>query len=130
MGQAVIDQAESKNGATGYSNSDLQEQLADAQAQMDAIGQAFAVIEFEPDGTIITANDNFTSTVGYSLSEIQGQHHRLFCDSKYANSPEYRDFWARLGRGESRFGKGGKRVNSNALAKAAKRSGFKLATAP
>jgi methyl-accepting chemotaxis protein len=91
-------------------------QLIDAQAQLGAIHAAFAVIEFQPDGTIITANENFLNTVGYTLAEIQGQHHQKFVDPEYARSPEYRNFWAKLGRGESqmgefhRFGKGGKEV--------------------
>ena len=104
------------NGAAVADDGSLRDQLAESKSQLDAIGRAFAVIEFEPDGTILTANQNFLSTVGYSLNEIQGQHHRLFCDPKYANSPEYTDFWARLGRGESqagefqRIGKGGKEI--------------------
>ncbi|WP_254510160.1 methyl-accepting chemotaxis protein [Anatilimnocola floriformis] len=90
--------------------------LFDSQAQLAAIGAAFAVIEFQPDGTIITANENFLNTVGYTLAEIQGQHHQKFVDAEYARSPEYRNFWTRLGRGESqsgefqRFGKGGKEI--------------------
>ena len=92
------------------------EKALDFQNQIEAIGEAQAVIEFEPDGTIITANSNFLNALGYSLNEIQGQHHRKFVDPDYGNSPEYRDFWARLGRGESqsgefqRFGKGGKEI--------------------
>jgi PAS domain S-box-containing protein len=65
-----------------------------------AINKSQAIIEFNLDGTIITANDNFLSTMGYTLSEIQGQHHRIFVDSDYANSNEYRDFWLALSRGE------------------------------
>ena len=91
-------------------------QLLDAEAKLGAIDAAFAVIEFQPDGTVITANENFLNTLGYSLAEIQGQHHQKFVDPEYARSPEYRNFWARLGRGESqtgefqRFGKGGKEI--------------------
>ncbi|WP_281269959.1 methyl-accepting chemotaxis protein [Crenobacter cavernae] len=72
-----------------------------------------AVIEFAPDGTILTANDNFLAAVGYSLADIQGQHHRLFCDDAYMKSPEYAAFWQRLNRGEymagqfQRRGRGG-----------------------
>ena len=68
------------------------------------------------DGTIITANDNFTATVGYSLNEIKGQHHRMFVEPEYANSIEYKSFWERLNRGEyesseyKRVGKGGKEI--------------------
>lgn len=93
-----------------------QTELLDAQAQLAAIHAAFAVIEFQPDGTIITANENFLKTVGYTLSEIQGQHHQKFVEPEYARSPEYRNFWAKLARGESqmgefrRFGNGGKEI--------------------
>ncbi len=91
-------------------------QNADFEGQLMAIGKAQAVIEFNLDGTIITANDNFLNTLGYRLDEVQGKHHRMFCDPAYAAGPEYREFWAKLGRGEyeaaeyKRFGKGGKEV--------------------
>ncbi|MDP1092508.1 hypothetical protein Q6316_30185, partial [Klebsiella pneumoniae] len=52
---------------------------SEANAKLDAIGRAMAVIEFNLDGTIITANDNFLQRMGYILAQIQGQHHRLFC---------------------------------------------------
>ncbi|NIR14215.1 MAG: PAS domain-containing protein, partial [Desulfobacterales bacterium] len=63
--------------------------ILDIQGQIDAIGKSQAVIEFNMDGTIITANDNFLNTLGYSLDEIKGKHHRMFCETAYANSPEY-----------------------------------------
>lgn len=94
----------------------LQAELSDKRAQLAAINSAFAVIEFQPDGTILNANENFLSTVGYSLNEIQGKHHQTFVDPEYARSAEYRGFWAALARGESqvgefrRFGKGGKEI--------------------
>jgi methyl-accepting chemotaxis protein len=75
-----------------------------------------AVIEFEMDGTIIHANENFLVTLGYGLAEIQGKHHRMFAEPSYAQSPEYAEFWAKLNRGEfesaeyKRIGKGGKEV--------------------
>lgn len=84
--------------------------------KMRAIDQVQAVIEFQMDGTVITANDNFLKTLGYTLDEIKGQHHRMFCDPAYVNSPEYPAFWAKLNRGEydagtyQRVGKGGKDV--------------------
>ncbi|HVJ66177.1 MAG TPA: PAS domain-containing methyl-accepting chemotaxis protein [Bdellovibrionota bacterium] len=90
------------------------------QGMIDALNRVQAVIEFHLDGTIITANENFTSTVGYSLDEIKGKHHRMFCDPAYASSPEYQAFWQKLGRGEfdageyKRFGKGAKEVWINA----------------
>ena len=72
----------------------------DLQGKVDAINRSQAVIEFELDGTIITANDNFLNTLGYTLEEIQGQHHRIFCDPDFAQSPEYKAFWAKLNQGE------------------------------
>ncbi|WP_257572640.1 PAS domain-containing methyl-accepting chemotaxis protein [Janthinobacterium sp. UMAB-56] len=59
-----------------------------------------AVIEFELDGTILHANDNFLRVVGYTLAEVQGKHHAIFCDPDYVKTAEYSDFWASLGRGE------------------------------
>ena len=86
------------------------------QGKIDAIGKSQGVIEFNMDGTVITANENFLQVVGYSLGEIQGQHHRMFCDSSYVSSPDYKAFWEKLNRGESdtgeykRLGKGGTEV--------------------
>ena len=66
------------------------------------------------DGTVITANQNFLSVLGYTLAEIQGKHHSLFVDQAYRSSPEYKQFWEALNRGEyqaaqyKRIGKGGK----------------------
>ncbi len=76
------------------------QQSADAQGQIEAIGRSQAVIEFELDGTILNANQNFLDAVGYRLEEIVGQHHRIFVDPNEASSPEYQEFWARLARGE------------------------------
>ena len=84
--------------------------------KISAIGRAQAVIEFNLDGTIITANENFLATVGYRLEEIQGKHHQMFVAPAERESAAYREFWAALGRGEfqsaeyKRFGKGGKEV--------------------
>ncbi|MEI8014436.1 MAG: PAS domain-containing protein [Nitrospira sp.] len=89
---------------------------ADFEGKMAAVSKAQAVIEFNMDGTAITANDNFLNTLGYSLDEIKGKHHRMFCEPAYTNSPEYQAFWAKLNRGEfdagtyRRIGKGGKEV--------------------
>ena len=58
------------------------------------------VIEFTPDGYILNANANLLSTVGYALDEIQGKHHRIFCERDYAASQAYRDFWTHLNAGE------------------------------
>ena len=91
-------------------------QTADFQGQLAAISKSQAVIEFGLDGIIQTANDNFLKTLGYTLEEIRGKHHRIFCDSTYTGSQEYRTFWEKLNRGEfdsgeyKRIGKGGKEV--------------------
>jgi methyl-accepting chemotaxis protein len=88
----------------------------EAQGKVTAISRAQAVIEFNLDGTIITANDNFLDTVGYALAEIQGRHHSMFVEPGDRESAAYRDFWARLARGEyqaaeyKRVGKGGKEI--------------------
>jgi methyl-accepting chemotaxis protein len=89
---------------------------ADQTGQITAIGKAQAVIEFNMDGTIITANDNFLNALGYTLDEIKGKHHSMFVDEAYKQSPAYKEFWAKLNRGEydaaeyKRIGKGGKEV--------------------
>jgi methyl-accepting chemotaxis protein len=89
---------------------------ADYSGQIEAIGKSQAVIEFNMDGTIIQANDNFLNTMGYRADEVQGQHHSMFADTEYKNSSEYRQFWEKLNRGEyeageyKRIGKGGKEI--------------------
>jgi len=75
-------------------------QQAEFEGKLRAIDRAQAVIEFELDGRIITANENFLRIFGYRLEEIVGKHHRIFCDPGYAESPEYAQFWQKLARGE------------------------------
>jgi len=83
---------------------------------IDAIRKSMAVIEFQLDGTILTANDIFLECMGYSLEEIRGKHHRLFVSAAYAASPEYRQFWFDLAQGKfyrgrfERFAKHGESV--------------------
>jgi methyl-accepting chemotaxis protein len=85
-------------------------------SKVSAIGRAQAVIEFKLDGTIVTANQNFCQALGYSLAEIEGKHHSLFVGPAERDSAAYREFWARLNRGEfqageyKRIGKGGREV--------------------
>jgi len=76
----------------------------DDHGKVSAIGRTQAVIEFDLDGHVLDANDLFLATVGYSLAQIKGQHHRLFCLPAHADSADYRDFWAALGRGEPQAG--------------------------
>ncbi len=89
---------------------------ADFEGQLNAVGKAQAVIEFSLDGKILHANDNFLNTLGYSLSEIKGQHHSMFVDPDFRNSVDYRLFWEKLGRGEydagqyKRLGRGGREI--------------------
>ncbi|MEM9099413.1 MAG: PAS domain-containing methyl-accepting chemotaxis protein [Pseudomonadota bacterium] len=93
---------------------------AEQDGKMTAIDRAQAMIEFELDGTILTANENFLGAVGYALSEIKGKHHRMFCDPHYASSPEYTRFWQDLAAGEfasgeyKRFAKDGSEIWINA----------------
>ena len=84
--------------------------------KMLAIGRAQAVIEFEMDGTIIDANQNFLNALGYTLAEVAGKHHSMFVEPAQRDSAEYRNFWDSLRRGQfqtaeyKRIGKGGKQV--------------------
>ncbi len=73
---------------------------ADFEAKVDAIDKGQAVIEFDLDGKVLTANRNFLASMGYTLREIQGQHHSMFCTHDYQQSEEYRDFWLRLNEGK------------------------------
>jgi methyl-accepting chemotaxis protein len=89
---------------------------ADFRGQVDAIRKSFAVISFNMDGTILEANENFLSPMGYSMGEVKGRHHRVFVDEEYGKSAAYSEFWATLNRGEfvagefKRIGKGGREV--------------------
>ena len=76
------------------------EQALEDAGKLDALSRSQAVIEFTPSGEILTANENFCKTLGYSLSEIVGKHHRIFCRKDYTASPEYEAFWRRLAGGE------------------------------
>ena len=105
------------SGASGATRkSDDEQIMLDYKGQLEAIGKSQAVIEFNMDGTILKANDNFLHVMGYSLAEIQGQHHSMFVQPDFSRSFEYREFWNKLGRGEylsdefKRIGKGGREV--------------------
>jgi len=88
----------------------------DAKAKLAALDRSQAIAEFEPDGTILTANENFLALLGYALDEIRGRNHSLFVDQATRDSPEYRAFWDSLYRGQyqsaeyKRIGKGGREV--------------------
>ncbi len=74
--------------------------LARARKLLKALRRSTAVIEFNLDGEVLDANDRFLQAMGYSLAQIKGKHHRLFCEPAEANSEAYQQFWARLRRGE------------------------------
>jgi len=81
-----------------------------------ALDKVQAIVEFELDGTLITANQNFLDTFGYALEEIAGKHHRIFCEPAYSESADYENFWKRLRSGKTdtgefkRLGKGGREI--------------------
>jgi methyl-accepting chemotaxis protein len=114
----LLDENGKPFGVVKYATDVTAEKLknADLAGQMSAIDKAQAVIEFNMDGTIITANANFLATLGYSLAEIQGKHHSIFVEPAERDSTAYREFWATLGRGQyqaaeyKRIGKGGREV--------------------
>jgi methyl-accepting chemotaxis protein len=89
---------------------------AEYESRIEAIRKSQAVIEFSLDGMITDANENFLQTLGYTLDEVKGRHHRMFCDPVEVQSMEYRLFWEKLARGEfdrgeyKRIGKGGREV--------------------
>ncbi|MBE5313870.1 MAG: PAS domain S-box protein [Xanthomonadales bacterium] len=86
------------------------------ESRVSALSKSQAVIEFDPAGRVLDANENFLAVVGYSRNAVVGQHHRMFMAQGEAGRPEYADFWARLGRGEfvsgrfRRIGKNGREV--------------------
>ncbi|WP_081367489.1 PAS domain S-box protein [Alteromonas mediterranea] len=120
--QATYNPVFGDDGAVDYIikfASDITEQKqknADYEGQITAINKSQAVIEFDLDGQILTANDNFLSAMGYSLDEIKGQHHSMFVDPSYKLSNEYATFWQSLKAGEhsdgeyKRIGKGGREI--------------------
>lgn len=84
---------------------DLMESRDNEQAYNEAINMGWAFVEFEPDGTIKTANKNFLSSLGYSSNDdIVGKHHSIFCESSYVSTSEYKDFWDDLGNGKVKSG--------------------------
>ena len=114
--RALVAPFVARRDARGAADATAKRRQAELEAQVAALHRVQAVIEFDLDGTILQANDNFLQALGYQLDEIQGRHHSMFVDPVLANSQEYRDFWARLGRGEydagqyRRLGKGGREI--------------------
>ncbi|MEJ1961945.1 MAG: methyl-accepting chemotaxis protein [Gammaproteobacteria bacterium] len=83
----------------------LRKLMAENQAQLSAINKAQAVVEMQLDGTIITANENFTRASGYTLDELKGRHHSMLVDAAYRNSDEYRRLWEGLRNGLASSGR-------------------------
>src|SRR5258705_12551832 len=78
---------------------------AELDGQLAAIHKSQAVIEFDLQGHVLAANQNFLDTMGYEEGEVIGQHHRMFVDHQMSESPEYAAFWQRLRSEERRVGK-------------------------
>lgn len=70
------------------------------RSTIEAISRSMAMVSFTPEGYVLDANENFLRTLGYSLHEVLGQHHRLFCPQQEVASPEYKEFWRNLNKGE------------------------------
>ena len=94
----------------------FKERNAEFESTVRAIDRALAVVEFDLQGNVLTANANFRELMGYQLDEIVGQHHRMFCEPAYAQSAAYTEFWQQLRDGKldggeyQRLGKGGRRI--------------------
>lgn len=98
----VLDASGTPCGVIKYATDITREKLssADYRGQVHAIRKSSAVIEFDMDGTILDANENFLTTMGYRLEDVKGRHHSMFVEPGYRNSPEYRALWDKLNRGE------------------------------
>lgn len=93
-----------KSSKANQTDSDQASELQECRSKLEAIDKAQAVIEFELDGTIVTANENFLAAVGYRLDEIVGEHHRIFVNPDERNSPAYAQFWNDLNSGTATSG--------------------------
>lgn len=101
--ESKVTELEQKLNDAQSTHVDMEKALTDYQQVNHAINRSMAVIEFHPDGTIIKANDNFLKTTGYALADIEGKHHRIFCDDRfYQENP---NFWRDLERGLFSAGK-------------------------
>ncbi|HBN8457689.1 methyl-accepting chemotaxis protein [Pseudomonas aeruginosa] len=87
------------------------EESCEHENLIGALQRSTAVIEFDLDGMVLTANDRFLSAMGYSSEQIKGKHHRIFCEPAESSSKEYEGFWERLRRGEFLAGRF-KRIDS------------------
>ncbi len=83
---------------------DLQQTINEQACLLAAIDRSMAVIEFDLNGTVLRANDNFLKTMGYRQEQVLGQPHRMFCPPDYARSAEYSQLWSRLKAGQFESG--------------------------
>lgn len=74
--------------------------MHELRAQSEAVARSMAIIEFDLNGIVLAANDNFCQTMDYNEKEIIGRHHRIFCDPKLSSSKEYRQMWQKLNNGQ------------------------------
>jgi PAS domain S-box-containing protein len=79
---------------------DLKKKELDIRNRMNAINQSNSVIEFNTSGNVIYANQNFCNSLGYTLEELKGKHHSIFCPKDYSDSDEYKEFWSKLKKGD------------------------------
>ena len=95
------------SGIIGFASIITSEKLHkhDLEEKWTALTRSLALAEFDPDGRVLSASEGFLRMIGYSLREIVGQHHSMFCSADHIRSDEYRDFWLSLGKGESRSGR-------------------------
>ncbi len=107
-------------------------EMLDLKNTIAAANRSMAIIEFKPDGTIITANENFLRTMDFNIDEIKGKHHSMFCDSNYRHSKDYVQFWEDLREGKFqsgkyiRYGRNNKKVYLEASYKQVKKDQEKL----
>nr|WP_284439660.1 PAS domain-containing methyl-accepting chemotaxis protein [Paraglaciecola sp. G1-23] len=88
------------------------ESMHELKAQSEAVSRSMATIEFDINGNILSANDNFYQTMGYTQAEIIGKHHKMFCTAELSRSDQYRQFWHKLNSGEFISGRF-ERINKN-----------------
>jgi len=99
-----------------FHNGKNSKDVTDQSSVLAAANKSLAIIEFSLDGTILDANENFLSTMGYTLDEVKGRHHSIFVTPEYRESAEYKEFWRKLKAGQfdraeyRRVGKGGKEI--------------------
>lgn len=95
---------------------DLKKKELDIRNRMNAINQSNSVIEFNTSGNVVYANQNFCNSLGYTLEELKGKHHSIFCPKDYSDSDEYKEFWSKLKNGDyisaqfNRIKKGGEEI--------------------